>query len=371
MEGNEGWHEVNDKFEKDPVRDKDEYVHLKNVCSAFANYLVDSKRDIGRMERDYLSLSDYYKDKLIFDYNKKINRLNSTARQNYAFLLKIIFEYSYMFKFYKKDNEILIEPLNVSAKDIIKLRSTLKLFVREWAEEGKPERENCHMRIVNELIAHFPHPNGQKVLVPGAGLGRLVFELCKAGFSSQGNEFSYFMLLSSNFILNKTSVAKEFRIYPNIHTFSNVYSEEGPYKEYKIPDVCLAEELSGTKGDMSMIAGEFVEVYSNKIESFNAVATSFFLDTANNVISYIDTIHKILKVNGVWVNFGPLLYHYSEMPNEVSIELSWEEIKQIMTNKFKFKITKEEFVDAEYSSAGSSMLRSVYNCIFFTAVKYQ
>jgi len=32
-----------------------------------------------------------------------------------------------------------------------------------------------------------------KVLVPGCGLGRLVFEFAKEGFEVVGNEFSYYM----------------------------------------------------------------------------------------------------------------------------------------------------------------------------------
>jgi carnosine N-methyltransferase len=39
--------------------------------------------------------------------------------------------------------------------------------------------------------------------VPGAGLGRLAFEIANRGYSCQGNEFSLFMLLASNFVLNK------------------------------------------------------------------------------------------------------------------------------------------------------------------------
>lgn len=40
------------------------------------------------------------------------------------------------------------------------------------------------------------------VLLPGCGMGRLVFEFALRNFRSQGNEFAYFMLLASNFILN-------------------------------------------------------------------------------------------------------------------------------------------------------------------------
>lgn len=41
------------------------------------------------------------------------------------------------------------------------------------------------------------------MLVPGAGLGRLTYEIAHRGFFCEGNEFSYFMLIGANFILNK------------------------------------------------------------------------------------------------------------------------------------------------------------------------
>lgn len=47
-----------------------------------------------------------------------------------------------------------------------------------------------------------------KVLVPGAGLGRLAYELAYRGYSCQGNEFSVFMLFASNFVLNRYDIHK-------------------------------------------------------------------------------------------------------------------------------------------------------------------
>lgn len=41
------------------------------------------------------------------------------------------------------------------------------------------------------------------VLVPGAGLGRLAWEIARLGYTCQGNEFSLFMLFASHFVLNK------------------------------------------------------------------------------------------------------------------------------------------------------------------------
>lgn len=43
------------------------------------------------------------------------------------------------------------------------------------------------------------------MLVPGAGLGRLAWEIARLGYICQGNEWSFFMLFSSNFVLNRYS----------------------------------------------------------------------------------------------------------------------------------------------------------------------
>ena len=94
----------------------------------------------------------------------------------------------------------------------------------------------------------------------------------------------------------------------------------------------------------------------------------FFIDTANNIIEYIETIHNILKIGGLWINFGPLLYHYTDNENEVSIELSWNEVKKIIIG-FGFEFEKEDEVQTTYSANKDSMTQRIYKCIFFTAVK--
>lgn len=34
------------------------------------------------------------------------------------------------------------------------------------------------------------------------------------------------------------------------------------------------------------------------------------MDTAHNVIDYLKTIHDLLKEDGVWINVGPLHWHF-------------------------------------------------------------
>lgn len=71
---------------------------------------------------------------------------------------------------------------------------------------GASERRACYSNVTEALCAHFPDRETRhevQVLVPGAGLGRLAWNFVQEGFSVQGNEFSLFMLLASNFILNQ------------------------------------------------------------------------------------------------------------------------------------------------------------------------
>jgi hypothetical protein len=51
------------------------------------------------------------------------------------------------------------------------------------------------------------------------------------------------------------------------------------------------------------------QIYTEE-NKWDCIASSFFLDTARNIIVYLETIWKILKPGGVLINLGPLLYHF-------------------------------------------------------------
>lgn len=79
-----------------------------------------------------------------------------------------------------------------------------------------------------------------------------------------------------------------------------------------------------------MAAGEFLDVYADDVQQWDAVVTVFMLDTAHNIIDYIETIARMLKPNGYWLNFGPLLYHYADIDDEPTLELPLEEVRRVM-----------------------------------------
>lgn len=188
----------------------------------------------------------------------------------------------------------------VADQDLDKIRSTIKQLVRDWSDEvGGPccqtlcvsadrqrrraapsERQRtarCSMRsmrasalsqqqigearnvpVLLRCIADSPCRPAVRVLVPGAGLGRLAFEVAWQGYSCQGNEYSFFMLLASHvrrraatgvrvlltvcahqWILNKSSRRHEHIIYPYVHSSSNWRTAQDMLQGVRIPECVL------------------------------------------------------------------------------------------------------------------------------------
>ncbi|KAH7554389.1 hypothetical protein JRO89_XS12G0186700 [Xanthoceras sorbifolium] len=265
--------------------------------------------------------------------------------------------------------------LNVPLVDVDKVRCIIRNVVRDWAAEGQKERDQCYKPILEELDALFPNRSNDSppaCLVPGAGLGRLALEISCLGFISQGNEFSYYMMICSSFILNQTQTAGEWTIYPWIHSNCNSLSDSDQLCPVLIPDIHPAssqlsltcfESSAGITEGFSMCGGDFVEVYNDpsQIGVWDAVVTCFFIDTAHNIVEYIEIISKILKDGGVWINLGPLLYHFADMygqENEMSIELSLEDVKKVALY-YGFEFEKEKTIETTYTTNPRSMMQGV------------
>ncbi|KAH9474496.1 Carnosine N-methyltransferase [Psilocybe cubensis] len=258
--------------------------------------------------------------------------------------------------------------------DMDKLRSTLKQLVRDWSEEGRSEREVCYKPIKDALVKHFAkvppeERRNLRVLVPGSGLGRLSFDVAQMGFACQANEFSHYMLLASYFILNKTDQVKQHTFYPYVHSFSNAPNRESILQAISIPDVRPSDLPAGS--DFSLVAGDFEEIFANPDQKgqWNAILTCFFIDTAKNIVNYLRILHEILAPGGVWINVGPLLWHWeNNNSNDPSVELDMEEVKAL-ARKIGFEISNETTIDTTYTNNAKSLLGYVYHAAFWTATK--
>ncbi|TVU07299.1 hypothetical protein EJB05_47349, partial [Eragrostis curvula] len=252
------------------------------------------------------------------------------------------------------------------------VRCILRNIVRDWALEGKKERDECYKPILEELNRLFPNRSKQRppsCLVPGAGLGRLALEISSLGFESQGNESSYYMLICSSFILNQTHEANEWTIYPWIHNNCNSLSDNDQLRPVKFPDI---HPSSVTEG-FSMCAGDFVDIYSEESQkcAWDAVVACFFIDTGHNIVEYIEIISKLLKDGGVWINLCPLLYHFADSygpDDDMSIEISLEDVKKVAYH-YGFVMEMENMIETTYSANTRAMMQNQYRAAFWTMRK--
>jgi carnosine N-methyltransferase len=135
------------------------------------------------------------------------------------------------------------------------------------------------------------------------------------------------------------------------------------------PDICPADMPADA--NFSMVAGDFLEVYGEDkyLSSQDCVVTCFFIDCAHNILEFIELIHRILKPGGRWINLGPLMYHFADVPRESSIEPSYDIVRNLVEQTgFQFVMEKKDH-EATYCQNERSMLQYKYKCIFFTCVK--
>ena len=301
--------------------------------------------------------------------------------------------------------------IHTTQNDMDKARSCINQFYREWTAGGNVEREKCFGPVLRALDTEFALMSADKpeldrsdlrVLVPGAGLGRSVFDICQAGFSVEGNEISYHELMASSLILNHTQRSGQFKIAPFALSCSNHLSRADQFQTFAVPDLHPGTALATTQNSklpaherMSMSTGDFCVLYSTSDyrHTFDAVATVFFVDTAPNIIRYIEAVHNCLKPGGLWINLGPLLWHQAPrglnnhsnnedeqhkhtrvtdagIGNPGSVELTNDEVLALVEH-LGFKIENQETKGSEtgYISNPKSMLVNTYRPVFWVARK--
>jgi len=354
--------------------DDEEKCHFLDVCYSLLEYRSDALRDISRMQAMVAQLDPHDLALWKSDPAKLIGEILPRVEANTAFL-KLLPSPDVCGVDLGPDAQKVVSEVpdghRAASRNLSKVRSTLRQFVRDWADEGEPERAASYAPLIEALQRHLPAntrgcgPRGSiAVLCPGCGLGRLPFDLARLGYAAQGNEFSYHMLLGSHLILNRSAQSKCFRIYPFVLSTTSRRGKDDHLREIKVPNLCPSQVLPPT-ALLSMAAGEFVEVYKDQQAAWDAVLSCFFLDTAKNIFLYIRTIAMLIRPGGCLINIGPLLYHYADMEHEISIELSWEEVKPNLLTYFE--ILEEQRRDALYSTNAGSLMAVQYHCVFFVA----
>lgn len=358
-----------------PEDEEDERRHFLNIIRALKCYRSYSYARVDKTEF-YLNTLNERHQNMLAKYRNHLSTVRYCIDENYKVIQKMLRDSDEVEKLFcqypigpavQQDEG---QAKKISHQDMENVQSTLKQFARDWSAEGECERLQSYKPIIDEIESFFDPEkmeiNEVKILVPGAGLGRMAYELACRGYFCEGNEFSYFMLIASNFVLNQCTIENQFTLYPWVHQYVNNLRKCDQIAPIKFPDVCPLK--SPPKGEIMFTAGDFLQVYEIP-NSYDCVATCFFIDCANNIVEFIETIYKILVPGGIWVNLGPLLYHFSDMPAENSIEPTHEDLMTIIDAVGFETLKSETGVRTKYAQNPKSMLKSEYESLFWVCRK--
>ncbi|KAJ2918593.1 hypothetical protein MD484_g1870, partial [Candolleomyces efflorescens] len=296
----------------------------------------------------------------------------------------------------KEHPEIKYSPkIRANSADLARVRESLKHFVRDWSEVGKQERQRTFAPILDLLSRVEPEQRDRtRILVPGAGLGRLAWEISQLGFDTTANELSYFMILALRLLLSPDSTQQigQHKIRPYAHWFSHQRSTENLFRSVSFPDVVprLGPNLQLLEEDFLKIpvpsdtstskfwSSDQVQPPTHSPQGYDYIVTLFFIDTSFNVFATMEQIFRLLKPGGSWVNLGPLLWSGG---GQCKVELSLEELLAA-AEEIGFVVSKpsaerndqleqQKTVECEYTADSNAMMRWTYKTEFWVAKKPQ
>jgi carnosine N-methyltransferase len=152
-------------------REELERTHRLEVKSAFSNYASDMRQEHGYLFTQVTS-NEFYKR----NQERKAIMMDHALKQNQLFLDAVI---RYINEAEDDDPDYL--PLDTTtSNNRSKIKTTLKQFYREWCGDSA---EKADYAAIAETCRKYLK-QGDVVLVPGCGLGRLVFDLVAAGFGA-------------------------------------------------------------------------------------------------------------------------------------------------------------------------------------------
>ncbi|KAK1144144.1 hypothetical protein N8T08_005806 [Aspergillus melleus] len=238
-------------------------------------------------------------------YTRKLNAVEHLLESNEKLAKEIV---AHGLQFYsisraELDEFIKQQERQGQSTDRTSVAQAMKHFVRDWADEGLDERQEsfpCVLDALKRVSRTSERP--LQVLVPGAGVGRLAHEIEQlGGFEVTMNEWSMYMNLVYRYLTN-LSAPNSVSFHPYIDWWSHHATTSDLQRSVVFPDQVV------DPSSVLLVEGDFTTAFTEDTGKYDVLVTLFFIDTARNLVSYLENIHRLLRPGGTWINLGPLLY---------------------------------------------------------------
>lgn len=234
---------------------------------------------------------------------------------------------------------------------------TLEYLKRDWcwSNEGELELKNIFDTISSFTKRHLKTEKANSLVI-GAGAGRTAFDLREI-FTNVYAVDSSFCLVSYFYTLLKNNIT-----FKQI-TERNVYCT----KDIVLPFEASLNYTNSSKISESINNFNFFVGYATKIflpnESVDVINSIYFTDILPFRQLLLE-VNRILKTGGLFIHFGPLGYHFTN----VEYGFSAEEIKEILQQN-NFTILEEIIIPLSHNYTGVSMNKNIMDNWSFIARK--
>lgn len=286
-------------------------------------------------------------------------------------------------------------------------------LVREWSAHGHAQRAQAFSPIVEVLRDHLAGMPRPRVVVPGSGLGRLVHDIAEAlalarpelvaveadvhaqhvarhilepadsagsgGTACNSGDAAVRRATERSSCLGGAHAV----IYPALHIATGWANVSDRLVGLRLPDISMARRRQvQEQAIVQLVIGRFPDALapealpppmaSGDDTSFDAAATSFFMDVAADPLHVVASIHALLVArHGLWVNVGPAAY--PDAPNEalggpnLAPALSMTQLLSLVRDGGRFDVLEERAIPCEYGGLPYRLERTERQCLFFVA----
>ena len=299
----------------------------------------DNTKKVNDRRRRLFKMMTWRQQKLCEDvgYLKKLTKIDQLISSNQKILSAIADGAVESYGISYKDFDLLrgSNHSNTSSTNY-RVIEALGHYIRDWSPDGDAELEPMMNYITEQLNQVIPVQERLKtcVIIPGLGLGRIAHEVASIGNDTGSNfgavhaiEYSGLMHLCNKFIYSTKNEVKDYNIFPYIHSCSNFIDNSSQFRS----SVVHSGQTKPKKLALNHEDFRYFEIPDKSQFENVVVVSAFFIDTAENLISYLDTIQELTTPNrkngiknGYWINIGPLKYGTA-----AQAELNSDELKKI------------------------------------------
>ncbi|KRX19350.1 UPF0586 protein C9orf41 -like protein [Trichinella nelsoni] len=276
----------------------------------FEHYYSSSLTILQEKYSAYKALPEKHKA-LIPTFFEHIARIRESITINMQFFTQIYTTGMHMVEEESRKNTLLAGNVTRMTCEFVvgKTQQILHDVIREWSAVGISERKSVYGPILAymEDLKKSTTPESIKILIPNAGLGRLVWELAKLGYHCDACESSAAHVLTTNFMINHSDANSPVTIYPWINKWTNHRNCAEQIQSVTVPDV--RPDLIRNGKQCNLVAGDFLNLYVDEHETYDIICTVRYINHPKKIRDYVEKVYDLLKPGAVWINMGPMLFH--------------------------------------------------------------